>query len=81
MGQFSNGTEGMIYEDHFCSRCVHEDGCPVWGAHLLYNSDQRNNPEVNGILGMLIPRDEQGYNQECAMFHPTPPVKESSDNE
>lgn len=70
MGQFSNGTEGMMYEDHFCARCVHEDGCPVWGAHLLHNSEQYDNPQVKSILDMLIPRQD-GHNMECAMFHPT----------
>lgn len=48
MGYFSNGTEGMMFEEAWCSRCVHSDDrpgkaigdkdnppCPVWMAHLL----------------------------------------------
>lgn len=48
MGYFSNGTEGDMYEEQYCSRCIHfpdyEDpnavGCPIIGIHMLYNSDQ-----------------------------------------
>ena len=49
MGYFSNGTEGAIFEERFCSRCAHSDyregkdfgdrdnpPCPIWMAHLLY---------------------------------------------
>jgi hypothetical protein len=49
VGYFSNGTEGMIFEEQWCSRCVHSDyqpgkeigdrdnpACPVWMAHLLF---------------------------------------------
>jgi len=72
MGYFSNGTEGMDYEEHYCRRCVHygpEDGpgCPIWGAHLLY---AYNGPdEAKTILDMLIPRHD-GVNQQCVMWEP-----------
>lgn len=71
MGYFSNGTEGMIYEEHFCFRCIHdkdEDGCAVWLAHMLRNYDECN--KKDSILHLLIPRDEEsGRNGKCRMFH------------
>jgi len=71
MGYFSNGTEGMMYEDQYCSRCIHGDSCAVWAAHMIHNYDECNND--NSILHMLIPRTENGLgNQECRMFHEAP---------
>lgn len=68
MGYFSNGTEGMIYDDQFCSKCVNQDdegGCPVMDLHLLYNGEE----DKDLFLDWFIPRDKQGYNEECKMFH------------
>lgn len=68
MGYFSNGTEGRMFEEAWCSRCVHSDisgdrepgvdpACPVWMAHLLFAYDLCNEKEHPGkiILDMLIP--------------------------
>jgi hypothetical protein len=69
MGYFSNGTDGAMFEEEYCNNCVHEkidSFCPVMEAHQLYNYDDCNNK--NSILHILIPRDEKGYNQPCAMF-------------
>lgn len=69
MGYFSNGSEGMDYQDRYCSRCVHCDGCPVWGAHLAFSYKECNNPD--SILHMLIPRRKDGLgNERCRMFRP-----------
>ena len=68
MGYFSNGTEGMIYEQYFCSRCIHGGNCAVWDAHLLYNYRECNNKE--SILHLLIPRNDT-ENEQCRMFIPT----------
>lgn len=67
MGYFSNGTEGAIYYETYCSRCVHDKGedCPVWTAHLMYSYRDCNNP--NSILHALIPRDGT-HNAACRMF-------------
>jgi hypothetical protein len=69
MGYFSNGTEGDIYREQYCSRCVHDQNndCAVLLAHLLYNYDDCNNDK--SILHLLIPRrkDELG-NEQCKMF-------------
>lgn len=68
MAYFSNGTEGMMYEERYCSRCVHNFDCPVWDAHLLFNYTECNNPE--SILHMLIPRSKDGLsNEQCRMFY------------
>jgi len=71
MGYFPNGTSGMIYEDEYCSRCVHQKvdsgGCSVMLLHVLYNYDECNNDK--SMLHTLIPRDEKGFNAECTMFY------------
>ena len=71
MGYFSNGTEGCMYEETYCAKCLHygdeDEGCPVWGAHLLH--DYESGTDAASILDMLIPRAKRGcYNEQCAMF-------------
>lgn len=71
MGYFPNGTAGDCYEAKYCNRCIHEGGrdgpgCAVMLAHLLHNYEECNKPE--SILHLLIPRDKEGWNQQCAMF-------------
>lgn len=73
MGYFSNGTEGMIYEEQYCSRCIHRDGpdgktgCHVWLAHLLHSYKECNNPD--SILDLLIPRSKDKLsNEQCKLF-------------
>jgi hypothetical protein len=69
MGYFSNGTEGMDYEEKYCSRCIHsrddEKPCAVMEAHMIYNYDECNKPD--SILHILIPR-KGAYNEACRMF-------------
>lgn len=79
MGYFSNGTEGMDYEEHYCHRCIHDGpeegpGCPVWLAHLLHNYEQHKDEQLASVLNILIPRDEDGWNQQCSMFTEPPKV-------
>lgn len=67
MGYFSNGAEGMDYEEKYCSKCMHhEEGCAVWLAHMLYNYDECN--KKNSILHILIPSGDRGENLRCKMF-------------
>lgn len=70
MGYFSNGTEGMAYEAHYCDKCIHRGsetgGCGVWLAHMLRNYDDCN--DENSILHLLIPRNKEGWNEQCTMF-------------
>ena len=71
MGYFSNGTEGEIYAERFCERCVHNEGCAVWTAHMLHNYRDCNDP--GSILHILIPRSEDGVgNEQCRMFTAKP---------
>lgn len=72
MAYFSNGSEGSDYEEQFCSRCVHQRGCTVWLAHLLfaYGADDAQRK----VLDTLIPR--QGIrNLKCTMFVSAEDVK------
>lgn len=79
MGYFSNGTEGMDYQEGYCSKCIHDkdENCPVWAAHLVHNYDECNKPE--SILHMLIPR-EGIRNLRCTMFIESPAVGDLFDN-
>lgn len=67
MGYFSNGTEGEMFEEAWCSRCVHSDlgfgkeigvdpPCPIWMAHSAYAYQLCNETEHPGkvILDLLI---------------------------
>lgn len=65
MGYFSNGTEGILYEEDYCDRCLHQEGCPVWDAHLLYSYRDCN--DETSILHMLIPKLGIS-NGQCLMF-------------
>jgi hypothetical protein len=74
MGYFSNGTEGLDFEETYCRHCVNmperEDrGCPVWLTHLLYAYDLCNEEKHPGkvMLDILIERDARG-SQRCMMF-------------
>lgn len=80
MGYFSNGTEAMMYQDQWCSRCKHDkDGaCPVWAMHLLYNYDECN--KKDSLLHKMIPQSEDGLgNDTCNFFfedkEPDPPLR------
>lgn len=68
MGYFSNGTEGMSYQERYCDRCRHDANgdCPVWNAHLMFNGSSA--PETDSILQMLIPSHDGINNDQCAMF-------------
>lgn len=69
MGYFANGTEGVLYYERYCDRCIHEqDGrqCAVWLAHLVHNYAECNKDD--SILHRLIPRDDLGNNRQCEMF-------------
>jgi hypothetical protein len=71
MGYFSNGDEGELYHEQYCTRCIHDDAengkyCPVWNLHLLHNYEECNNKE--SMLHVLIPRDDEGFNEICTMF-------------
>lgn len=70
MGYFSNGTEGMLYEEKWCDNCIHQVDCPVWSIHLEWSYELCNKKDDPGkqMLDEFIPIDENGRNQECTMF-------------
>lgn len=80
MAYFANGTEGDMFFDQYCVRCVHCGGCPVWDLHLTWNYEQvmgRDDEEITSekqtkttVLNWLMPRNE-GKNT-CSMFYPAP---------
>lgn len=69
MAYFSNGTEGEIYEAHYCQKCVHnqKDHCPVLELHLLWNYEQFDNKDKRCALDKFIKRDGTD-NEQCRMF-------------
>jgi len=81
MGYFSNGTEGMRYEEEYCEKCIHYgtmglddcgDTCAVWDLHMQYNYEECNKPE--SFLHVLIPHKD-GQNEQCRMFIERPAPK------
>jgi hypothetical protein len=81
VGYFSNGTEGAIFEEQFCRRCIHYGpvegpGCPVWLAHLLFAYEECNSDSnAKTILDLLIECKEITADDglplpvnECQMF-------------
>lgn len=82
MGCFSNGSEGLDYQERYCKRCIHREDqtkdryCPLWSAHLVYSYS--GGPEAQEILNRLIPRSEDGLsNEQCAMFVERAPFTEA----
>lgn len=65
MAYFSNGTEGMAYQDQYCDKCIHNDNCAVWDAHQIHNYDEANNDQ--SILHDLIPMVGL-WPSKCLMF-------------
>ena len=77
MGYYSNGTEGIAYEERYCCRCVHApdyetgDCCPILKLHSMWNyeqfKDSESSKEKESILDSFIPREGIG-NGQCRMF-------------
>ena len=79
MGHFSNGTEGALYEERYCTKCAHYGpdglGCPILTLHSAYNgigigpNATQDEKRVSIILDELIPRGIHG-NEKCRMHTP-----------
>ena len=70
MGYFSNGTEGTMYFERYCRRCLFwndDHGCPCWNIHLQYNYEECNKDD--SILHKMIPRHGV-FNGRCFSFFP-----------
>lgn len=73
MGYFSNGTEGIMYQEAYCFHCAHfphenesEPYCAVWTAHLIFDLLE---PHTEKILDLFIPRNkDRCSNDKCTLF-------------
>lgn len=62
MAYFSNGTEGMCFDDE-CRTCKYgEDPCPIAFVQMEFNYEACNNPTARKILNWLV-----ANNGTCAM--------------
>ena len=57
MAYFSNGTEGIVFDEQ-CSRCKYgEHPCPVAAMQLLWNYDQVGNELAREIMDNFVKAD------------------------
>ena len=71
MAYFSNGSEGMDYQERYCNKCIHDvdNDCPVWLLHIMHNHEECN--KLGSFLHVLIPRAKgELTNEQCKMFTP-----------
>jgi hypothetical protein len=75
MGYFSNGTEGDMYEEEYCYKCLNfdeEKGCPIMNLHLVWNYEaisSKGDAIKKYALDWFIPPNKDGmFNQQCRMF-------------
>lgn len=74
MTYFANGTEGDIFEEMYCSRCIHAPqyeaeppvDCPILTLHRMWNYDavgEKADQTKHLALELFIPRGK-----DCSMF-------------
>lgn len=57
MAYFSNGTEGMAFDEQ-CAKCKYgQEPCPIAYVQMTYNYDQVGNPTAEAILADLVEED------------------------
>jgi len=62
MAYFSNGSEGMVFDEE-CSTCKYgQDPCPIAWVQRVYNYDACNNEVASKILNEFVKDDGK-----CAM--------------
>jgi len=67
MAYFSNGSEGMVFDDE-CSNCLlGEEPCPVAWAQANWNYEACNNPIATQILNSLVKQTDKGHYVGCQM--------------
>ena len=72
MAYFSNGTDGQIYQEEFCLKCVNwvnlndgrDYGCPIMDAHMVFEIHKGPQAEV---LRHFIP--DSTFNDDHALCH------------
>lgn len=63
MAYFSNGSEGMAFDEQ-CERCrFGDEPCPIACIQLVYNYDACNNKIATKIMDDLVEQDGT-----CTMF-------------
>ncbi len=63
MAYFSNGSEGMVFDDQ-CQKCKYgQKPCPIALVQINYNYDACNNDVATKILDSLVKDDGT-----CAMW-------------
>lgn len=77
MAYFSNGTEGLMYQEEYCFKCknfrdLKDDrgyGCPIWDLHLLWGYKLCNSRSIGKkMLDILIPEEKGFMPKKCSMF-------------
>ncbi|MEQ9393276.1 MAG: hypothetical protein RLO03_13820 [Balneola sp.] len=57
MAYFSNGSEGMVFDEQ-CSKCKYgQKACPIAAVQIMYNYDACNNETATNILESLVKDD------------------------
>jgi hypothetical protein len=57
MAYFSNGSEGMCFDDQ-CQKCKYgENYCPIWGMQQEFNYEACNNELAQKIMNWLVKND------------------------
>jgi hypothetical protein len=57
MAYFSNGTEGMVFDEQ-CTKCKYgKDPCPIALVQFDFNYDAVNNKVATDILSELVEND------------------------
>jgi len=57
MAYFSNGSEGMCFDDQ-CAKCKYgQEPCPIAAVQISYNYDACNNEVARKILDSLVKDD------------------------
>lgn len=57
MAYFSNGSEGMVFDEQ-CAKCKYGDKtCPIALVQITYNYEAVNNDVATNILDTLVKQD------------------------
>ena len=81
MTYFSNNTEGELFKEENCYKCLNwvydkdsqEEGCPIMDLHLLHSYELYNSRSLaKEMLDFLIPaweiKDGAAIVPKCSMF-------------
>ena len=74
MAHFSNGTEGLMYQEKWCYGCHHwreATGCPIWFLHELHVGEHDWQPALDRMIPM-VPKTIKGiaytFAGECSAY-------------